>query len=141
MQINQFRDFPGVSKRTVYPDFSYGSYSGNLLGGASIIVPHGISGAPETVPTHNHWFIGSRPIFSWLVQAGGIQDNIGATLKIETSFNGISFALFSSYLILPDVVNSLSGLMIPGFMAQFTVVSASASVNTILHITIRQQGL
>ena len=142
MRINQFRDFPGTSKRAVYPDVSFGNFVARIVaGGASHIIKHGIDPTVgATLPITDLWLTGTKPIFSWSI--GHSPDvHPGAVLKVESSYDGSGLWPFNDYFIGPGAVTYMEGLYIPGFAARFTIINSSASVSMTVSGTIRQQGM
>jgi hypothetical protein len=65
MRINQFRDFPGTSKRAVYPDVSFGNVEAVMIDpGDSYVFFHGISSVLATLPIASLWLTGTKPLLA-----------------------------------------------------------------------------
>jgi hypothetical protein len=141
MRVNQFRDFPGTSKRAVYPDVSFGNFVARIVaGGSSHVIKHGIDPTfPATIPISDFWLTGTKPIFSWSI-GHSPSGHPGAVLKVESSYDGSGVWEYQNYFIGPEAPSYMEGLYIPGFAVRFTLINSSASVSMTVSGTIRQQG-
>lgn len=117
-----FRDMPTAARREVFPSLSFGLVYEAVPAGGSAIIKHSNGLSPIL---SEDWLIGVRSLMSWRLhplRAAGVVLNIALyDTSLAAYYNWKTFPLFG----LSE--NPMSGLYVPGFKCQLTLVNANAT--------------